>query len=137
MCSILKLFSSMRMLIHLMQAPFVQLTYVFMRMIKSYPFVFYTSQVWDLQNFQCLQTLNGHTNNVMAVLCWDCYLLSASLDKTLKVGALFSFSFGCWRHGHLLTMYKFPCYGFPFLPPSLTSALLCLIGLVCYGKRGH
>ncbi|KAL8500142.1 hypothetical protein ACS0TY_019944 [Phlomoides rotata] len=43
----------------------------------------------DLQNMQCLQSLTGHTNVVKSVLCWDnyLYLLSASLDNTLKVWA--------------------------------------------------
>lgn len=42
--------------------------------------------MWDLQNLRCLQTLRGHTRDVMSILCWDKFLLSASLDKTLKVG---------------------------------------------------
>ncbi|KAL8495281.1 hypothetical protein ACS0TY_019434 [Phlomoides rotata] len=49
-----------------------------------------TIKVWDLQNMQCLHTLTGHTNAVKSVLCWDCYLLSASLDNTLKVGIMFT-----------------------------------------------
>ncbi|KAI3444630.1 hypothetical protein Pfo_001295 [Paulownia fortunei] len=44
-----------------------------------------TIKLWDLQNLQCVQTLHGHTRDVMSVLCWDSYLLSASLDNTLKV----------------------------------------------------
>ncbi|PIN05932.1 U3 snoRNP-associated protein (contains WD40 repeats) [Handroanthus impetiginosus] len=46
-----------------------------------------TIKAWDLQDLQCVQTLYGHTKDVMSVLCWDCYLLSASLDNTLKVWA--------------------------------------------------
>lgn len=42
-------------------------------------------QVWDLQTLQCTQTLNGHARDVTSVICWDSYLLSASLDNTLKV----------------------------------------------------
>ncbi|KAG6483899.1 hypothetical protein ZIOFF_060685 [Zingiber officinale] len=42
-------------------------------------------QVWDLATFQCLQTLSGHTSVVMSVLCWDKFLLSSSLDNTIKV----------------------------------------------------
>ncbi|GJV20879.1 zinc finger CCCH domain-containing protein 48-like protein [Tanacetum coccineum] len=41
--------------------------------------------VWNLENLQCLQTLTGHTSVVMSVLCWDQFLLSCSLDKTIKV----------------------------------------------------
>ncbi|KAL0425927.1 UNVERIFIED_CONTAM: Zinc finger CCCH domain-containing protein 48 [Sesamum radiatum] len=43
--------------------------------------------VWDRQNLQCLHTLYGHTRDVMAIICWDNYLLSASLDNTLKIWA--------------------------------------------------
>ncbi|KAL0458460.1 UNVERIFIED_CONTAM: Zinc finger CCCH domain-containing protein 48 [Sesamum latifolium] len=46
-----------------------------------------TIRVWDRQNLQCLHTLYGHTRDVMAVICWDNYLLSASLDNTLKIWA--------------------------------------------------
>ncbi|KAL8495386.1 hypothetical protein ACS0TY_019508 [Phlomoides rotata] len=46
-----------------------------------------TIKAWDLQNMQCLQTLTGHTNTVKSVLCWESYLMSASLDNTLKVWA--------------------------------------------------
>lgn len=42
-------------------------------------------QVWDVKTLQCLHTLNGHSSSVTAVLCWDSYLLSGSLDNTLKV----------------------------------------------------
>eukprot|EP00897_Mesotaenium_endlicherianum_P008216 jgi/Mesen1/7422/ME000388S06640 len=46
-----------------------------------------TIRVWDLTNGQCLQTLTEHTHVVMGVLCWEAYLLSCSLDGTVK-GAL-------------------------------------------------
>lgn len=42
-------------------------------------------QVWNLENLQCLQTMTDHTSVVMSVLCWDQFLLSCSLDKTIKV----------------------------------------------------
>ncbi|KAL0454910.1 UNVERIFIED_CONTAM: Zinc finger CCCH domain-containing protein 17 [Sesamum latifolium] len=44
-------------------------------------------RVWDWQNLQCLHTLYRHTKDVMAVICWDNYLLSASLDNTRKIWA--------------------------------------------------
>lgn len=50
----------------------------------SLRFVVYV-QVWSLETLQCMQTLSGHTDVVMSVLCWDQFLLSASLDKTVKV----------------------------------------------------
>ncbi|XP_051122111.1 zinc finger CCCH domain-containing protein 17-like [Andrographis paniculata] len=46
-----------------------------------------TIKVWDVQSLQCLQTLHGHTSDVTAVLCWEYFLLTASLDKTIKVWA--------------------------------------------------
>ena len=33
---------------------------------------------------QCVQMLEGHTNVVMDLLCWDSFLLSCSLDGTVK-----------------------------------------------------
>lgn len=44
-----------------------------------------TISVWSLETLQCNQILKGHTSVVMSVLCWDQYLLSCSLDKTIKV----------------------------------------------------
>ncbi|CAK9152548.1 unnamed protein product [Ilex paraguariensis] len=43
--------------------------------------------VWDLQALQCVQILNGHADVVMSVLCWDSFLLSGTLDNTIKVWA--------------------------------------------------
>jgi hypothetical protein len=42
-------------------------------------------QVWDLATLQCIQTLSDHTDVVISVLCWDQFLLSCSLDRTIKV----------------------------------------------------
>ncbi|XP_043705381.1 zinc finger CCCH domain-containing protein 17-like [Telopea speciosissima] len=44
-------------------------------------------QVWDLETLHCIQTLTDHTSVVMSVLCWDQFLLSCSLDKTIKAWA--------------------------------------------------
>lgn len=44
-----------------------------------------TIRVWDLENMQCIHTLNKHSEVVMSLVCWDQYLLSCSLDQTLKV----------------------------------------------------
>jgi len=38
-----------------------------------------------LGTFQCIQTLRDHTSVVMSLLCWDQFLLSCSLDNTVKV----------------------------------------------------
>jgi WD40 repeat protein len=45
-------------------------------------------QVWDLATLQCIQTLSDHTSVVMSLLCWDQFLLSCSLDQTIKVSLL-------------------------------------------------
>ncbi|GFY85952.1 zinc finger WD40 repeat protein 1 [Actinidia rufa] len=44
----------------------------------------HTIRVWDRDTFECIHTLNGHTDVVMSVVCWDSYLLSCSLDGTIK-----------------------------------------------------
>ncbi|GJT95510.1 reverse transcriptase domain-containing protein [Tanacetum coccineum] len=43
------------------------------------------ASVWNAENLQCLQTLTGNTSIVTSILCWDQFLLSCSLDKTIKV----------------------------------------------------
>lgn len=40
--------------------------------------------VWD-QTLQCIQTIDGHSKEVTSLVCWDRYLMSASLDKRLKI----------------------------------------------------
>jgi hypothetical protein len=40
--------------------------------------------VWEIASVQCVQTLEGHTGVVMDLLCWDSFLLSCSLDGTVK-----------------------------------------------------
>jgi WD40 repeat protein len=43
-------------------------------------------RVWDLTaNGACIQTLTAHENVVMSLLCWDQYLISCSLDNTIRV----------------------------------------------------
>ncbi|OMO71833.1 Zinc finger, CCCH-type [Corchorus olitorius] len=42
-------------------------------------------KVWSLDTLQCLQTLTEHTDVVMSLLCWEDFLLSCSLDQTIKV----------------------------------------------------
>lgn len=70
-------------------------------------------QVWDLATFQCIQTLTDHTSVVMSVLCWDQFLLSCSLDKTIKV----SFS-----------LYAIPIYLLKTLYFALHSFLIAHLG---------
>ncbi|KAK3218181.1 hypothetical protein Dsin_012151 [Dipteronia sinensis] len=41
--------------------------------------------VWDIETLRSVMTLDGHTDAVMSLLCWDQYLLSCSLDRTIKV----------------------------------------------------
>ncbi|KAJ4824669.1 hypothetical protein Tsubulata_047516 [Turnera subulata] len=48
-----------------------------------------TVKVWDMETLGCRQSLKAHDNAVMSLLCLgDGYLVSASLDNTLKVWAL-------------------------------------------------
>lgn len=42
--------------------------------------------MWELETLQCIRTLTEHTSVVMSVLCWDQFLLSCSLDQTIKAG---------------------------------------------------
>lgn len=46
-----------------------------------------TIRVWDIDSFQCLQTLISHTDVVMSLLAWEDVLISSSLDKAVKVWA--------------------------------------------------
>ncbi|XLR53109.1 hypothetical protein HN51_021368 [Arachis hypogaea] len=45
----------------------------------------HTIKVWDLDTLQCTMTLNGHTDVVTSLICWDNFLLSASSDCTVNV----------------------------------------------------
>lgn len=42
-------------------------------------------KVWDLMTGICMQTLQAHSNVVMGLLFWNQYLISGSLDGTVKV----------------------------------------------------
>ncbi|XP_044470574.1 zinc finger CCCH domain-containing protein 48-like [Mangifera indica] len=44
-----------------------------------------TIRVWELDTLQPVMTLDSHTDAPMSLLCWDQYLLSCSLDQTIKV----------------------------------------------------
>ncbi|XP_022724808.1 zinc finger CCCH domain-containing protein 48-like isoform X2 [Durio zibethinus] len=54
-------------------------------MVVGNDLLFAGTQVWSLETLQCLQTLTEHTNVVMSLLCWEQFLLSCSLDQTIKV----------------------------------------------------
>ncbi|KAL6312264.1 hypothetical protein AAG906_022020 [Vitis piasezkii] len=41
--------------------------------------------VWDLNTLQCIHTLKEHASVVMSLVCWGPYLISCSLDQTIKV----------------------------------------------------
>ncbi|XP_021911919.1 zinc finger CCCH domain-containing protein 48-like isoform X2 [Carica papaya] len=43
-----------------------------------------TIRVWDLNTLQLVTSLKGHKEAVTSLLCWDQFLLSCSLDRTLK-----------------------------------------------------
>ncbi|BAH92784.1 Os04g0572700, partial [Oryza sativa Japonica Group] len=43
-------------------------------------------------------TLSGHTGAIMPLLCWDQFLLSCSLDQTIKVwAAMESWKLEAWQ----------------------------------------
>ncbi|RVW82478.1 Zinc finger CCCH domain-containing protein 48 [Vitis vinifera] len=44
-----------------------------------------TVVVWDLDTLQCIHTLKEHASVVMSLVCWGPYLISCSLDQTIKV----------------------------------------------------
>ncbi|KAJ0808522.1 putative transcription factor WD40-like family [Helianthus annuus] len=45
----------------------------------------FSLKVWDVESLECKHVLNGHSGDVTSVICWDQYLFSGSLDKTIKV----------------------------------------------------
>ncbi|KAM7504695.1 hypothetical protein LguiB_003599 [Lonicera macranthoides] len=51
-------------------------------------------RLWNLETLRCIQTLTEHGSVVMSVLCWDQFLLSCSLDKTIKIFGLFGIEGG-------------------------------------------
>lgn len=104
-------------------------------------------QVWNLETLQCIQILTEHTSVVMSVLCWEQFLLSASLDNTIKVitcllilgicialwymdlamASLF-FLFGQWLQCYILICLLL------FLVSS-DNLLLGCAGVGCYSER--
>nr|GFC91756.1 zinc finger CCCH domain-containing protein 48-like isoform X1 [Tanacetum cinerariifolium] len=56
-------------------------------------------RVWSLDSLECRHVLNGHTSDVTAVICWDQYLFTGSLDKTIKV-------WGATENGNIEQVYK-------------------------------
>nr|GEW71169.1 zinc finger CCCH domain-containing protein 48-like [Tanacetum cinerariifolium] len=44
-------------------------------------------RVWNVENLHCLQTLMDNTSVATSILCWVQFLLSCSLDKTIKLWA--------------------------------------------------
>ncbi|MED6173908.1 hypothetical protein PIB30_064123 [Stylosanthes scabra] len=42
-------------------------------------------KVWDLGTLDCTMTLNGHSDTVSSLICWEDYLLSSSSDCTVNV----------------------------------------------------
>nr|KYP76566.1 Zinc finger CCCH domain-containing protein 17 [Cajanus cajan] len=54
-------------------------------MIVGNDTLFAAAEVWNIYTFECEMTLNGHTDVVTSLICWDHHLLSSSLDCTIKV----------------------------------------------------
>ncbi|KAI4297358.1 hypothetical protein L6164_037253 [Bauhinia variegata] len=47
-----------------------------------------TIRFWDLERLVCIDTLVGHSDVVMSLLCWDNFLISGSLDREIKIWAM-------------------------------------------------
>ncbi|CAK7336585.1 unnamed protein product [Dovyalis caffra] len=47
-----------------------------------------TVNALDLETFQCKQTMKGHNGVVMSLFTWQHFLLTCSLDQTMKVWAM-------------------------------------------------
>ena len=45
-------------------------------------------QGWDMTTYECVKTLEGHTNAVSSIVKTEEYLISGSWDKTVKVAQL-------------------------------------------------
>lgn len=63
--------------------------------------------MWNLETLQCIQTLTEHTSVVMSLLCWDQFLLSCSLDKTIKVFAILMLIIYIFLWGQVIKLYRF------------------------------
>lgn len=63
--------------------------------------------MWEIASVQCVQTLEGHTGVVMDLLCWDSFLLSCSLDGTVKASAKPTARFfGVCSHGVVAVVWS-------------------------------
>ena len=47
--------------------------------------MFCFTQVWDLHTLQCTMTMSAHKDVVTCIICTDQYLISSSLDGTVKI----------------------------------------------------
>lgn len=63
--------------------------------------------MWNLETLQCIQTLTEHTSVVMSLLCWDQFLLSCSLDKTVKVFTILMLIIYIFLWGQVIELYQF------------------------------
>ncbi|GAY65631.1 hypothetical protein CUMW_242620 [Citrus unshiu] len=63
------------------------LSFCFVIAFTPFIFKFYSCKwlVWELDTLEPVMTLNDHTDAPMSLLCWDQFLLSCSLDHTIKV----------------------------------------------------
>ncbi|KAJ0634327.1 putative transcription factor C3H family [Helianthus annuus] len=59
----------------------------------------FSLKVWDVESLECKHVLNGHSGDVTSVICWDQYLFSGSLDKTIKV-------WGATASGNIEEVYR-------------------------------
>ncbi|EEF50425.1 zinc finger CCCH domain-containing protein 48 [Ricinus communis] len=102
-----------------------------------------TIRAWDVDTLQCVHTLNEHADAVTSLICWDNYLLSCSLDRTIKVWA-------CTAEGNLEVIYTHnlehgavtlcglsDLEAKPVLCCSCNDNSVCLFDLPSFSERGR
>ncbi|GJW47677.1 zinc finger CCCH domain-containing protein 48-like protein [Tanacetum coccineum] len=96
--------------------------------------------VWNAENLQCLQTSMDNTSFVMSILCWDQFLLSCLLDKTIKLWVdtyIGTLEVTC-THTATLQLPLVPRHSaLPFIYASASGYASTSIPFQSYGLNGH
>ncbi|KAJ3701825.1 hypothetical protein LUZ61_005530 [Rhynchospora tenuis] len=98
---------------------------------------------WDLTTLECVHTLSDHTDAVMSLLFWDQFLISCSLDQTVKVwakrdnGGLEVIYTHTEEHGVLALGGTFDATGQSVLSSSLNDHTVRLYNLPSFEERGR
>ncbi|KAJ4821114.1 zinc finger WD40 repeat protein 1 [Rhynchospora pubera] len=105
--------------------------------------LFAGTQAWDLTTLECVHTLSDHTDAVMSLLFWGQFLLSCSLDKTVKVwakkdnGALEVIYTHTEEHGVLALQGTIDATGQSVLCCSVNDHTVRLYNLPSFERRGR